>query len=111
MVQVRKKDNSDLNVFLGDTRVDVSASATHLGINRSTSQSVDTEGKISLGRKTAYPLMGAGFHGRSGLKAVRNGHVWSTFVVPKEVQVGKDQEKAQSEKDSHSKNRGGKKPN
>ena len=27
------------------------------------------------------------------------------------VQVGKDQEKAQSEKDSHSKNRGGKKTN
>ena len=27
------------------------------------------------------------------------------------VQVGKDQEKALSEKDSHSKNRGGKKPN
>ena len=32
-------------------------------------------------------------------------------AVSKEVQVGKDQEKAQSEKDSHSKNRGGKKPN
>ena len=29
----------------------------------------------------------------------------------KKVQVGKDQEKAQSEKVSHSKNRGGKKPN
>ena len=29
----------------------------------------------------------------------------------KEMQVGKDQEKAQSEKDSHSKNRGGKKLN
>ena len=29
----------------------------------------------------------------------------------KKVQVGKDQQKAQSEKDSHSKNRGGKKPN
>ena len=70
-----KKDNSDLDVFLGDARVDVSASATHLGINRSTSQSVDIEGKISLGRKTAYSLMGAGFHGGSGLKAVRNGHV------------------------------------
>ena len=27
------------------------------------------------------------------------------------IQVGKDQEKAQSEKDSHSKNRGGKNPN
>ena len=29
----------------------------------------------------------------------------------RKVQVGKDQEQAQSEKDSHSKNRGGKKPN
>ena len=33
------------------------------------------------------------------------------FGVCKKVQVGKDQEKAQSEKDSHSKNRGGKNPN
>ena len=32
-------------------------------------------------------------------------------IYSKKVQVGKDQEKAQSEKDSHSKNRGGKKPN
>ena len=31
--------------------------------------------------------------------------------LAEKVQVGKDQEKAQSEKDSHSKNRGGKKPN
>ena len=29
----------------------------------------------------------------------------------KKVQVGKDQEKVQSEKDPHSKNRGGKNPN
>ena len=33
------------------------------------------------------------------------------YAYKKKVQVGKDQEKAQSEKDSHSKNRGGKKPN
>ena len=32
-------------------------------------------------------------------------------ILLKKVQVGKDQEKAQSEKDSHSKNRGGKKTN
>ena len=35
---------------------------------------------------------------------------WS-FDLEKKVQVGKDQEKAQSEKDSNSKNQGGKKPN
>ena len=33
------------------------------------------------------------------------------YRINKKVQVVKDQEKAQSEKDSHSKNRGGKKPN
>ena len=33
------------------------------------------------------------------------------YFFLKKVQVGKDQEKAQSEKDSHSKNRGGKKTN
>ena len=38
----------------------------------------------------------------------RSGFVFNSF---KKVQVGKDQEKAQSERDSHSKNRGGKKPN
>ena len=40
----------------------------------------------------------------------RNAHISSTKPVScfKKVQVGKDQEKAQSEKDSHSKNRGGK---
>ena len=31
------------------------------------------------------------------------------WTIHKKVQVGNDQEKAQSEKDSHSKNRGGKK--
>ena len=30
--------------------------------------------------------------------------------MKKKVQIGKDQDKTQSEKDSHSKNRGGKKP-
>ena len=37
--------------------------------------------------------------------------VFHFCTLSKKVQVGKDQEKAQSEKDSHSKNRGGKKPN
>ena len=38
-------------------------------------------------------------------------HVIFSLLNYQQVQVGKDQEKAQSEKDSHSKNRGGKKPN
>ena len=37
--------------------------------------------------------------------------LFQEYLCHKKVQVGKDQEKAQSEKDSHSKNRSGKKPN
>ena len=49
-------------------------------------------------------------HKRQTLKA-NNLIRTCTDNVYKKVQVGKDQEKAQSDKDSHSKNRGGKKPN
>ena len=44
---------------------------------------------------------------KSGISAIQH----QQKNTDKKVQVGKDQEKAQSEKDSHSKNRGGKKPN
>ena len=39
----------------------------------------------------------------------KNNSVFNFMNFNGKVQVGKDQEKAQSEKDSHSKNRGGKK--
>ena len=40
------------------------------------------------------------------------GDTFASFqMVGKKVKVGKDQENAQSEKDSHFKNQGGKKPN
>ena len=44
-------------------------------------------------------------------KNLTSQHFADYFKAIKKVQVGKDQEKAQSEKDSHSKNQGGKKPN
>ena len=40
-----------------------------------------------------------------------SGNETQNCYLSRKVQVDKDQEKAQSEKDSHSKNRGGKKPN
>ena len=38
-----------------------------------------------LGRKVAYSLMGMGFHSVNGLKTCLNGHIWTTFVVPRLV--------------------------
>ena len=64
-------------------KIEDSTSATHLGIIRNVNGKPDIEEKINLGRKTAYSLMGAGFHGGGGLKPSQNGYIWSTFVVPR----------------------------
>ena len=47
---------------------------------------------------------------RYKLRAISKNNIYEKQIHQK-VQVGKDQEKVQSERDSHSKNRGGKKPN
>ena len=64
-------------VLCGDYQV-------HLGIIRDNENKVNI-GEFSLRRKTAYFLMGAGFHSVNGLKTCLNGHIWSTFVVPRVI--------------------------
>ena len=93
----RKKKDAELDIFMAGEKVDTPNSTMHLGIVRNTSGNADIEGKITLGRKTAYSLMGAGLHGGSGLKATLNGHIWSTFVIPRflyglEVQLLKNKD-------------------
>ena len=41
--------------------------------------------KVNLGRRTAYSLMGAGFHGKSGLKQYIKANMWMKCVVPRLV--------------------------
>ena len=77
----RKENNED--IFMYNKKIKDSKSATHLGIVRNVNGKPDIEQKINLGRKTAYSLMGAGFHGGGGLKPSQNGYIWSTFVVPR----------------------------
>ena len=51
------------------------------------------------------------FTNRIHVQLIKTYSYTDSNIKQKKVQVGKDQEKAQSEKDSHAKNRGGKKPN
>ena len=57
--------------------------STHLGIHRESSNKANITEKISLGRRTAYSLMGAGLHCGNGLKQCVGGKLWSTYVVPR----------------------------
>ena len=78
-----KKRETEPDIFMAGERVDTPDTTVHLGIVRNTNGRADIDGKISLGRKTAYSLMGAGLHGGGGLKATLGGHIWSTFVIPR----------------------------
>ena len=66
-----RKDDSELNV----DRVDIKHQAAHLLGFKKICQANEVDGKITLGRKTAYSLMSAGFHRGNSLRAAQNGHV------------------------------------
>ena len=80
-----KKRETEPDIFMAGKRVDTPYTTVHLGIVRNTNGRADihVDGKISLGRKTAYSLMGAVLHGGGRLKATLGGHIWSTFVIPR----------------------------
>ena len=71
-------------------RVDTPDTTVLLGIVRNTNGRADIDGKVSLGRKTASSLIGAGLHGGGGLKATLGGHILSTFVIPRLLYEGLD---------------------
>ena len=76
-----KKKENDEDIFMYNKTIKDSKIATHLGIVRNVNGKPDIEQKINLGRKTAYSLMGAGFHGGGGLKPSQNGYILSTFCT------------------------------
>ena len=80
---VKNRQTEDTDIYMYNEKIKDSKSATHLGIVRDVSGRVEFEGKHSLGRKTAYSLMDAGFHGGTGLKPSQNGHIWATSIVPR----------------------------
>ena len=70
-------------LMMSGDKILCSECTVHLGISRSVKDKVNVEEKVVLGRKTAYSLMGAGFHSVNGVKTCLNGHIWNTFVVPR----------------------------
>ena len=52
-----KKKDTELDVFMSGETVDITDSAVHLEIVRTTSGAVDVEGKITLDRNAVYSLM------------------------------------------------------
>ena len=71
------------DIFMAGDKISNDSNTTHFGIYRDITDKPSIEEKNSIGRKTAYFLMGAGFHSGNGLKVCLNGFIWSTFVLPR----------------------------
>ena len=52
-------------IILYDKEVLVGEKTLHLGIHRNTDCTSNIDDKVNLGRRSAYSLMGAGFHGKT----------------------------------------------
>ena len=56
---------------------------THLGVLRNQANTVNTDDRIQLARRSMYVLMGAGMHGKNGLAPQISHHLWMTYVIPR----------------------------
>ena len=84
-------------IIMAGEKVDTPNSTVHLGIVRNTSRNADIEVENNLRAENRYSLISVGLHGGSGLKAILNGQIWSTFVIPRflyglEVQLLKNKD-------------------
>ena len=68
-------------VTLYEREVPVEDKTLHLGIHRSTDCTSNIDEKINLGRRTAYSLMSAGFHDKTGIKQSLKADMWRKYVM------------------------------
>jgi len=71
---------------LGDKKIAISESATHLGLIRSSSKSeikLNIEDRISSARRTLYSLIGTGVHGTNGLPPTTCLNIFKIYVLPR----------------------------
>ena len=78
-------DQHQPSASLNGTKVAVEDQTVHLCVHRQIKCTPNTDENINLGRKTAYSLMGAGFHGKSGLKQSIKANMWMKYVIPRVI--------------------------
>ena len=73
-------------VTIAEKDVEPTYHAVHLGMSRHTntlSPDMIVKERMACGRKTAYGLMGTGFHGVNGLSPKISIHIYETYVLPR----------------------------
>ena len=78
--------NHPASIILDGTAIVVGEKLTHLGINRysnTPSSNCVPQDRISTARRTAYLLMGSGFHGVNGISPHISIKIYRSYVLPR----------------------------
>ena len=71
------------SIILYGKEIPIEDQTIHLVVQRHQKCIPNTDEKVNLGRRTAYSLMGAGFHGKPGIKQSLKADMWRKYVVPR----------------------------
>ena len=82
-INMKKEQDKEPQIKLGDNNIQNVEQSKHLGIERNRKNTPDTEARIKTGRQTVYALMGAGMHGCNGISPIISFSMWTTFVTPR----------------------------
>ena len=78
------RGNTPVQLQLGEEEIKTTTTFTHLGMDWNQGKLTPSiEEKISLGRRTAYLLIGSGLHGTNGISPVISSQVMTTQVLPR----------------------------
>ena len=77
-------NTTPMQLLLGEDPIEATTTFTHLGLDWCQGKlAPNIEERISLGRRTAYLLIGSGMHGTNGLNPVISSQVMTTQVLPR----------------------------
>ena len=79
----KSSDSECTDIYLAGDTISNDSKTTHVGIHREVKDKPNIEENINIGRRTAYSIMGEGFHSGNGLKVCLNGFLWSICIVPR----------------------------
>ena len=82
----RKQESNNLTFTIGPNKMSSVESATHIGIIRTTSfkrnMTANVEENLKKARRSAYSLLGGGFHGHNGLDVETIVHLCKIYISP-----------------------------
>ena len=80
-IKYQAKDNWSYNI--NGEPIPTTHNATHLGVERNSSNKPNIDDMMKMGRRVSYAMMGAGLHGKDGMPPGIAYHLIMIYVIPR----------------------------